>query len=125
MDDGELKVQVNKVVFFFQAEDGIRDLTVTGVQTCALPISFVIQRSTEPARYEVAQMNLPPVFKFMNDMTNDSTTAVCGHCGFEMKCAMSTVRTRERARDRTFERFGAFLAKRRDDAGCLCFANIA
>src|SRR6267378_4561938 len=27
------------VVFFFQAEDGIRDLYVTGVQTCALPIS--------------------------------------------------------------------------------------
>src|SRR2546421_3451880 len=26
-------------VFFFQAEDGIRDLIVTGVQTCALPIS--------------------------------------------------------------------------------------
>src|SRR5205085_4599771 len=26
--------------FFFQAEDGIRGLTVTGVQTCALPISF-------------------------------------------------------------------------------------
>src|SRR2546430_9288026 len=27
------------MIFFFQAEDGIRDLTVTGVQTCALPIS--------------------------------------------------------------------------------------
>src|SRR2546430_10285206 len=26
---------------FFQAEDGIRDLTVTGVQTCALPISAI------------------------------------------------------------------------------------
>ena len=26
------------VVFFFQAEDGIRDTSVTGVQTCALPI---------------------------------------------------------------------------------------
>src|SRR5688572_33002474 len=26
------------LLFFFQAEDGIRDLTVTGVQTCALPI---------------------------------------------------------------------------------------
>src|SRR2546426_10106958 len=26
--------------FFFQAEDGIRDYKVTGVQTCALPISF-------------------------------------------------------------------------------------
>src|SRR2546430_13741919 len=29
----------NEIFFFFQAEDGIRDLTVTGVQTCALPIS--------------------------------------------------------------------------------------
>src|SRR2546426_8396618 len=27
--------------FFFQAEDGIRDYKVTGVQTCALPILFV------------------------------------------------------------------------------------
>src|SRR5207245_3677752 len=27
--------------FFFQAEDGIRDATVTGVQTCALPISML------------------------------------------------------------------------------------
>src|SRR2546429_9495861 len=26
------------VIFFFQAEDGIRDVAVTGVQTCALPI---------------------------------------------------------------------------------------
>src|SRR2546430_14485097 len=32
-------VYVLYVFFFFQAEDGIRDLTVTGVQTCALPIS--------------------------------------------------------------------------------------
>src|SRR5690606_41049309 len=29
---------VRDVVFFFQAEDGIRDFHVTGVQTCALPI---------------------------------------------------------------------------------------
>src|SRR5205085_8693039 len=32
-------------VFFFQAEDGIRDLTVTGVQTCALPISRFADRN--------------------------------------------------------------------------------
>ena len=32
--------------FFFQAEDGIRDDLVTGVQTCALPIS----RNDEPSR---------------------------------------------------------------------------
>src|SRR5256885_2875412 len=29
-------------VFFFQAEDGIRDYKVTGVQTCALPISGLL-----------------------------------------------------------------------------------
>src|SRR5256886_12262121 len=33
--------------FFFQAEDGIRDLTVTGVQTCALPI--LLERLLERA----------------------------------------------------------------------------
>src|SRR2546430_13989222 len=32
--------------FFFQAEDGIRDLTVTGVQTCALPISTFVRYRT-------------------------------------------------------------------------------
>src|SRR2546425_3977828 len=31
------------VFFFFQAEDGIRDKLVTGVQTCALPISRIVR----------------------------------------------------------------------------------
>src|SRR2546429_1700010 len=31
-------VHLHPVFFFFQAEDGIRDVAVTGVQTCALPI---------------------------------------------------------------------------------------
>src|SRR5690606_40179233 len=31
------------IVFFFQAEDGIRDFHVTGVQTCALPIWHILQ----------------------------------------------------------------------------------
>jgi len=35
------------VCFFFQAEDGIRDTSVTGVQTCALPIYFADVRITE------------------------------------------------------------------------------
>src|SRR3712207_9406465 len=35
IDNGELSMG-----FCFQAEDGIRDIGVTGVQTCALPISF-------------------------------------------------------------------------------------
>src|SRR5699024_12047251 len=33
------------VVFFFQAEDGIRDRNVTGVQTCALPICSILPSS--------------------------------------------------------------------------------
>src|SRR5690606_39621622 len=38
------------LVFFFQAEDGIRDFHVTGVQTCALPISLVrVSQSPLPA----------------------------------------------------------------------------
>ena len=36
---------VSGIFFFFQAEDGIRDTSVTGVQTCALPISPVDLRA--------------------------------------------------------------------------------
>src|SRR5256885_3782792 len=44
-DDGELRVALVSLLsvdFFFQAEDGIRDYKVTGVQTCALPILIVL-----------------------------------------------------------------------------------
>src|SRR5687767_5157165 len=37
----------NFISFFFQAEDGIRDKLVTGVQTCALPISFIYNKLEE------------------------------------------------------------------------------
>src|SRR2546427_4348503 len=39
MVDYDVMLLLVLIFFFFQAEDGIRDLTVTGVQTCALPIS--------------------------------------------------------------------------------------
>src|SRR3712207_6950415 len=43
-DRGGAKYTSNRcLVFFFQAEDGIRDIGVTGVQTCALPI-FRVRR---------------------------------------------------------------------------------
>src|SRR5256884_5700175 len=52
--------------FFFQAEDGIRDVAVTGVQTCALPIYFLGPRLdesrqariqvTKPAPYGATQL---------------------------------------------------------------------
>src|SRR2546430_6588130 len=40
----------NDLFFFFQAKAGIRDLPVTGVQTCALPISLI--RAPAPAAEE-------------------------------------------------------------------------
>src|SRR5437868_13693420 len=39
------------LVFFFQAEDGIRDRNVTGVQTCALPISGSSPYPNVPAEF--------------------------------------------------------------------------
>src|SRR5256884_3793445 len=47
----------SRLIFFFQAEDGIRDVAVTGVQTCALPISkrnrIVIDLNKAPADQRV------------------------------------------------------------------------
>ena len=37
--------------FFFQAEDGIRDRLVTGVQTCALPICIIQQDEESATRF--------------------------------------------------------------------------
>src|SRR5438094_4424998 len=41
--------------FFFQAEDGIRDRTVTGVQTCALPISEAARAAAAKQQEENAE----------------------------------------------------------------------
>src|SRR5206468_5518781 len=49
--------------FFFQAEDGIRDLIVTGVQTCALPISDATKAATD------AQLATEPVSVYISRST--------------------------------------------------------
>src|SRR6266850_7265637 len=56
------------VFFFFQAEDGIRDYKVTGVQTCALPISrefdarrFRCTTLLKPADYQILLVEAPAV----------------------------------------------------------------
>src|SRR5690606_40788582 len=46
---------VYDVCFFFQAEDGIRDFHVTGVQTCALPISFKTRSCGVPCPVDKSQ----------------------------------------------------------------------
>src|SRR5206468_7635127 len=45
----DIQYRTISLIFFFQAEDGIRDLIVTGVQTCALPIFSPMTRMSWPA----------------------------------------------------------------------------
>src|SRR5256885_7024862 len=73
--------------FFFQAEDGIRDYKVTGVQTCALPIYIV-----EDARFSTNvnraknRLELGPMLKelirsFPRDLLLERLTAAGIPCG--------------------------------------------
>src|SRR2546430_13165004 len=56
------------VVFFFQAEDGIRDLTVTGVQTCALPIYRMGQIYEAISEYERVVELAPTMFSALKNL---------------------------------------------------------
>src|SRR5437667_5715078 len=47
--------------FFFQAEDGIRDRDVTGVQTCALQISYTFQSAQRVKRFGIGRKSRLPV----------------------------------------------------------------
>src|SRR5438034_5876097 len=55
--------------FFFQAEDGIRDHCVTGVQTCALPIYKMIKlRTEEETTLPTSVTNPPRLFQLANQL---------------------------------------------------------
>src|SRR5437773_6854227 len=58
--------------FFFQAEDGIRDRDVTGVQTCALPICRlvdvdVLSQGTQAAAYLLLRVGLAQHMSSMSE----------------------------------------------------------
>src|SRR4030095_13604781 len=55
---------------------------------------------------------------------NNPATAVGGNGRVEVNRAMGAIRAREFTGNRAFERFGTFLAKRRNNADDLCFALI-
>src|SRR5437764_4892787 len=48
-------MSIYRFLFFFQAEDGIRDTSVTGVQTCALPIWIPVALFHPPPRFHAPQ----------------------------------------------------------------------
>src|SRR5687768_3277759 len=60
------------VFFFFQAEDGIRDVAVTGVQTCALPISGVIN-------LDVTKRVAPHGYYYAPDPSSQSICSIGGN----------------------------------------------
>src|SRR2546430_10898464 len=71
------------VFFFFQAEDGIRELTVTGVQTCALPIlqwnlNSTRSRAEIALRYQAQTMfrSLPVEFSAASNEFLDAGTGI-------------------------------------------------
>src|SRR3712207_5507882 len=64
------------VEFFFQAEDGIRDIGVTGVQTCALPISI----EGYPANGICCSINC--IYNDVALFAFDSSTLFTNYCGF-------------------------------------------
>src|SRR2546430_2998140 len=70
----ELAIAAFMFFFFFQAEDGIRDLTVTGVQTCALPI-FTYPREL---LVKIGANELPRAGPSPRWSPRESYTPVCG-----------------------------------------------
>src|SRR5205809_2696344 len=63
-------VYLLSIFFFFQAEDGIRDVAVTGVQTCALPISQIPAAFCRPL-----PPHCRPIFPAMLSVTFLGTSA--------------------------------------------------
>src|SRR2546429_892895 len=70
--------------FFFQAEDGIRDVAVTGVQTCALPISCTQQMRMVAERH-VSQFKLASALDvdLFRTIDQDVADRLIGHQRFE------------------------------------------
>src|SRR6266581_2389500 len=69
-------IDIYLVVFFFQAEDGIRDGRVTGVQTCALPISSGCTSATT-RRIELVPMSIAA----RRGKAEGSAAGFAGACG--------------------------------------------
>src|SRR5687768_8845571 len=72
--------------FFFQAEDGIRDVAVTGVQTCALPIYGKMNIGiVETGHFEVAY----PLIRLFDTAQNNLTIFTSDHCFRQLSFSLS------------------------------------
>src|SRR5947207_1059350 len=87
--------------------------------------TFVVKRCAEPTCHEMSQVNLMPVLKFVNDLSNDTPATVRGHCCIKINGATGAVGTGERGCNSAFEGLRALLAKRRNNTHGLGFALLA
>src|SRR5256885_6751850 len=62
--------------FFFQAEDGIRDYKVTGVQTCALPIYFLLIAGSTPLPMQKNWPTRDAADQFLEDYRKRTTHTI-------------------------------------------------
>src|SRR5258706_7101729 len=80
--------------FFFQAEDGIRDWSVTGVQTCALPISLKVG-DVETQPFPIGdEAYLATAWRTLNFFFGER----CGYDqpGIHQACHLDVIRSEER-----------------------------
>src|ERR1035437_8694906 len=64
--------------FFFQAEDGIRDIGVTGVQTCALPIYHAVVCAMAVSKFHVGRQFKTRSALAVESMSNFASCTACG-----------------------------------------------
>src|SRR5690606_40628559 len=78
----EFSILKQKEVFFFQAEDGIRDFHVTGVQTCALPISGALESSGASMYRKLRRLpRRPELAKSFTDAVSEALADLVAHAG--------------------------------------------
>src|SRR5215204_1433053 len=66
--------------FFFQAEDGIRDHCVTGVQTCALPISIDLMRRSRSRDAKHAEIGFFMAVSAVDEVGSDDLLTLIFTC---------------------------------------------
>src|SRR5256885_8839497 len=89
-------VEFSLKIFFFQAEDGIRDYKVTGVQTCALPIFGSCVNAIRSAVSTVAAFGVSVIAQPSNARVPSSTTLVSHGLTARPRRGSSRIRSEER-----------------------------
>src|SRR5690606_40641604 len=101
-------------LFFFQAEDGIRAFHVTGVQTCALPISRDTRGSAPyPGEIPRGSRGVPPYCLLRNNSTSLLDRRGCADWQHRNRRASAAPRVMPRSEERRVGKGGGARGTRR------------